>query len=122
MSKRHNYIQPKNTHEAMVLIQKLFNEYRHAPLTDVLLNYHNDLIHRLRSDIHDAAVQEGNREQLHSLEQMIHAMETWTRIRLSNQPFNGKMKNFQLVVSQHPHFKRRVHKIKGSSSYRASRH
>lgn len=30
MSERHNYIQPKNTHEAMVLIQKLFNEYRHA--------------------------------------------------------------------------------------------
>ena len=122
MSERHHYIQPKNTHEAMVLIQKLFNEYRHAPLTDVLLNYHNDLIHRLRSDIHDAAVREGDHEQLHSLEQMTHAMETWTRIRLSSQPFNGKMKNFHLVVSQHPHFKRRVHKINGSSNNRASRH
>ena len=49
------YIQPHNANEAMTLIQKLFNEYRHAPLTDVLLKYHNNLIYRLKSDIYKAA-------------------------------------------------------------------
>lgn len=122
MSEQHHYVQLKNVHEAMTLIQKLFNEYRHAPLTDVLLNYHNNLINRLRTDIHDAAVQEDNPEQLHNLELMTQAMETWSKIRLNNQPFNGKMKNFRLVVSQHPHFKRQVHKISGQGNHRASRH
>lgn len=29
--KEHRYIQPQNTQEAMLLIQKLFNKYRNAP-------------------------------------------------------------------------------------------
>ncbi|WP_295732042.1 hypothetical protein [uncultured Limosilactobacillus sp.] len=122
MSEQHHYIQPHNVHEAMVLIQKLFNEYRHAPLTEVLLNYHNNLITRLRSDIYETAVQEGNSEQLHNLKLMIQAMETWTKIRLNRQPFNGKMKNFRLVINQHPHFRHQVHKISSQRNHRASRH
>lgn len=122
MLDNHRYIQPQNAHEAMVLIQKLFNEYRHAPLTAVLLNYHNNLIARLRSDIHDAAVQEGNQQQLHDLDNMIQVMETWTKLRLNHHPFEGKMKNFKWVTNRRPTFKRHVHKIGGQISHRASRH
>nr|WP_251546878.1 hypothetical protein [Limosilactobacillus caecicola] len=122
MSEEHRYIQPKNAHEAMTLIQKLFNEYRHAPLTDVLLKYHNNLIDRLRSDIYDAAVQENNPSQLHDLDNMIKVMESWTKLRLNNQPFDGKMKNFKWVTNRRPKFKTQVHKIGGGISHRASRH
>lgn len=116
------YIQPHNTNEAMTLIQKLFNEYRHAPLTDVLLKYHNNLIYRLKSDIYKAAEQENNSQQLSDLNQMIQIMEAWTKIRLNNQPFEGKMKNFKLVTNNSPKFKHHLHKIKGPLNHQASRH
>lgn len=122
MPENHRYVQPKNVHEAMTLIQKLFNEYRHAPLTDILLKYHNNLIDRLRSDIHDAAVQEGQQQQLKDLANMIQIMETWTKVRLNNQPFEGKMKNFKWVTNRRPKFKRHVHKMGGHINHRASRH
>lgn len=116
------YIQPHNANEAMTLIQKLFNEYRHAPLTDVLLKYHNNLIYRLKSDIYKAAEKENNSQQLSDLNQMIQIMEAWTKIRLNNQPFEGKMKNFKLVTNNSPKFKRHLHKIKGTLNHQASRH
>lgn len=122
MTKQHRYIQPHNAHEAMTLIQKLFNEYRHAPLTDVLLKYHNNLIDRLRSYIHDVAVQEGNQQQLKDLANMVSVMETWTRLRLNNQPFEGKMKNFKWVTNRRPKFKVHSHKIRGPLNHRSSRH
>lgn len=122
MADQHRYIQPHNAHEAMALIQKLFNEYRHAPLTDVLLKYHNNLISRLQSDIHDAAVKEGNPQQLRDLTNMIQVMQTWTRLRLNNQPFEGKMKNFKWVTNRRPRFKVHSHKIRGPLGHRASRH
>lgn len=116
------YIQPHNANEAMTLIQKLFNEYRHAPLTDVLLKYHNNLIYRLKYDIYKAAEKENNSQQLSDLNQMIQIMEAWTKIRLNNQPFEGKMKNFKLVTNNSPKFKRHLHKIKGPLNHQASRH
>lgn len=122
MAEQHRYIQPHNAHEAMTLIQKLFNEYRHAPLTDVLLKYHNNLISRLQSDIHDAAVKEGNVQQLKDLNNMVQVMQTWTRLRLNNQPFEGKMKNFKWVTNRRPKFKAHSHKIRGPLGHRASRH
>lgn len=122
MQEQHHYVQPHNAHEAMVLIQKLFNEYRHAPLTDVLLKYHNNLVNRLMSDIHDAAVKEGNPEQLHDLDNMIKVMQLWTKMRLANRPFDGKMKNFKWVTNRHPKYKRHIHKMNGSANHRASRH
>lgn len=122
MTKQHHYIQPHNANEAMTLIQKLFNEYRNAPLTDVLLKYHNNLIYRLRSDIRTAAEQENNPQQLADLKRMIQIMESWTNTRLHHQPFAGKMKNFKLVITNHPKFKRHVHKINGATNHRASHH
>lgn len=122
MKPQHRYVQPQNAREAMVLIQKLFNEYRHAPLTDVLLKYHNNLIYRLKSDIHTAAEQENNPQQLKDLERMIQIMESWTKIRLNNQSFVGKMKNFKLVTNNSPKFKRHLHKINGPLSHQTTRH
>lgn len=122
MSEEHRYIQPKNVQEAMTLIQKLFNEYRHAPLTDVLLRYHQNLIDRLQSDIRQAAIQENDKQQLHELDNMVSVMQMWTKIRLNNQPFEGKMKNFKWVTNHRPKFKRHIHKMKGNPERRASRH
>lgn len=116
------YVQPKNVREAMTVIQDLFNQYRHAPLTTELLNYHDGLIQRLQSDIFVAALRENNPAQQKQLGTMIQAMKTWRQIRVSGQPFNGKMKNFKLVTNNGPHFKQHVHKIKGNHNYRGVRH
>lgn len=51
MNEENRYVQPQNAKEAMELIQKLFNQYRNAPLTAELLQYHNNLIMRLQTDI-----------------------------------------------------------------------
>ena len=55
MSAEHRYVQPQNAQEAMELIQKLFNQYRNAPLTAELLQYHNNFIMRLQTDIKQEA-------------------------------------------------------------------
>ncbi|KRL27003.1 hypothetical protein FD27_GL000750 [Limosilactobacillus frumenti DSM 13145] len=120
--KQHRYVQPHNVREAMELIQKLFNQYRNAPLTRELLDYHNNLVHRLNDDIHDAAVKEGNPKQLEQLENMADVMRRWVSIRLSGSPFEAKMRHFKLYSDGGTKFKRKVHKIKGSGNYRASRH
>ena len=78
MKQEERYIQPQNTREALLLIQKLFNSYRNAPLTQELLSYHNNLIFRLGSDIHDAAVKEGQETQLEDLSNLSAAMRRWT--------------------------------------------
>ena len=115
------YIQPHNAHEAMALIQKLFNEYRSAPLTQELLNYHLGLIQRLQNDIKRAADLEGNQQQSEDLAAMVQLMQDWTKLRLAGHPFTGKMKNFHLATP-HQRFKRQVHKIKGHDPLRSSKH
>ena len=122
MSAEHRYVQPQNAQEAMELIQKLFNQYRPAPLTPELMAYHNNLIARLEGDIRQAAVAEGSQERLKDLDSMTSLMKDWTSIRLSGRPFAGKMRHFKFVSDQHQHFKSRVHKIKGTSDHRAARH
>ncbi|WP_242361028.1 hypothetical protein [Limosilactobacillus antri] len=122
MKQEERYIQPQSTQEALLLIQKLFNSYRNAPLTQELLDYHNNLIFRLGSDIHEAAVKEGKRGQLDDLANLSAAMRRWTAIRLSGRPFPFKLRHFKLVSEQTPKFKRRVHKIHQNSGHRASRH
>ena len=88
------YVQPKNVREAMTVIQDLFNQYRHAPLTTELLNYHDGLIQRLQSDIFVAALRENNPAQQKQLGTMIQAMLSWRQIRVCCQKFIGKMKYF----------------------------
>lgn len=121
MNDQERYIQPQNAKEAMELIQKLFNQYRNAPLTAELLQYHNNLIMRLQTDIKQAATDENQPTLLNDLHEMTEIMRRWTTIRLSGRSFTGKMKHFR-VTNQGPKFKRQVHKISGSSSHRASRH
>lgn len=117
----HRYVQPQSAKEAMELIQKLFNSYRNAPLTSELLNYHNNLVARLNDDIMAAATTEGPK-RVEQLTGMIELMQAWTRIRLSGRPFLGKMRHFKLEDGNQPKYKRRVHKINGTSNHRASRH
>ena len=118
----HRYIQPHNAKEAMEVIQRLFNKYRNAPLTNELLAYHNNLVYRLQSDIKEAAQKEGNPDRLKEIDQMTNIMRSWTNLKLTGHPFNGKMRHFRSVTDDGPKFKRRVHKIHQGSSHRASRH
>ena len=118
----HHYIQPHNAKEAMEVIQRLFNKYRNAPLTNELLAYHNNLVYRLQSDIKEAAQNEGNPDRLKEIDQMTNIMRSWTNLKLTGHPFKGKMRHFRLVTDYGPKFKRRVHKIHQGSSHRASRH
>ena len=122
MNEENRYVQPKNAKEAMELIQKLFNQYRKAPLTAELLQYHNNLIMRLQTDIKQAAEAEGQTAPLKDLHEMTELMRRWTTIRLSGHPFAGKMRHFRFAPANGPKFKRQVHKIGGSSAHRASRH
>lgn len=122
MNEENRYVQPQNAKEAMELIQKLFNQYRNAPLTAELLQYHNNLIMRLQTDIKQAAEAEGQTALLKDLHEMTELMRRWTTIRLSERPFAGKMRHFRFAPANGQKFKRQVHKIGGSSAHRASRH
>lgn len=120
--KNQRYIKPNNASEAMRLIQKLFNKYRHAPLTKELLDYHNNLVDRLNGDIMQAAQNEGDEKQLQNLRSMIKIMQQWTAIRLAGKPYPGKMRHFKFIPDGHMKFKRVVHRQGASHNYRASRH
>lgn len=122
MNEENRYVQPQNAKEAMELIQKLFNQYRNAPLTAELLQYHNNLIMRLQTDIKQAAEAEGQTSLLKDLHEMTELMRRWTTIRLSGRPFAGKMRHFRFAPANGQKFERQVHKIGGSSAHRASRH
>lgn len=122
MNEENRYVQPQNAKEAMELIQKLFNQYRNAPLTAELLQYHNNLIMRLQTDIKQAAEEEHNEALLADLHDMTELMRRWTTIRLSGRPFTDKMRHFHFVANNGQKFKRQVHKMGGSSAHRASRH
>lgn len=114
------YIQPQSVHEALELIQSLFNSYRNEPLTNGLLAYHNNLIFRLQSDLKETA-QRDEPDQLLHIDSMTAIMRSWTNAKLTGKPFQGKMKNFKLSTAQ-PKFKTKVHKIKSGSSHRGARH
>lgn len=118
MNEENRYVQPQNAKEAMELIQKLFNQYRNAPLTAELLQYHNNLIMRLQTDIKQAAEAEGQTALLKDLHEMTELMRRWTTIRLSGRPFAGKMRHFRFAPANGQKFKRQVHKIGGSSAHR----
>lgn len=122
MNEENRYVQPQNAKEAMELIQKLFNQYRNAPLTAELLQYHNNLIMRLQTDIKQAAEEEGQTALLKDLHEMTELMRRWTTIRLSGRPFAGKMRHFRFAPANGQKFKRQMHKIGSSSAHRASRH
>ncbi|MGY0289161.1 hypothetical protein [Limosilactobacillus fermentum] len=53
---------------------------------------------------------------------MIELMQAWTRIRLSGRHLLGQDAPLELEDGNQPKYKRRVHKINGTSNHRASRH
>ncbi|GAY73492.1 hypothetical protein [Lentilactobacillus kosonis] len=123
MTESNRYYQPQNSKDAMRQIEKLFNQYKDAPLTQELMDYHLNLINQLNTDIRQAAQQEAIPERIRSVDSMIAAMQKWQSIRLSGKAYNGKMEHFAFVANNaRPKFKRRIHKMKGSSGHRASRH
>lgn len=123
MSDSDRYYKPQTSKDAMRQIEMLFNKYKDAPLTQELVDYHQNLVNRLKTDIMQAAKSENVPTRITNLESMINVMTRWLQIRLSGKPFNGKMSHFKYVSnSTKPVFKRRVHKIKGSQGHRSSRH
>ncbi|MDH5105340.1 hypothetical protein OQI89_05655 [Lentilactobacillus diolivorans] len=123
MANSDRYYTPQDSKDAMRQIEKLFNKYKDAPLTQELVDYHQNLVNRLKTDIMQAAKNENVASRVESIESMINVMTRWLQIRLSGQPFNGKMAGFKFVADNaKPSFKRRVHKIKGGGNHRASRH
>lgn len=122
-NEQHRYVQPTSARDAMEIIQKLFNKYRNAPLTTELMQYHQNLIMRLGSDIKKAAVQENDQQLLDDLQSMTAIMQSWAPVRMSGHNFPGKMKHFKLDTAKPgPHFKRRVHKIHNVGNHRSSKH
>ncbi|MCY9806469.1 hypothetical protein OXT66_02760 [Lentilactobacillus senioris] len=123
MSQSDRFFQPQNSKDAMRQIEKLFNQYKDAPLTSELIAYHRSLVSRLQTDILAAAKQEHVPERIAANRSMIDIMNRWLTIRLSGQPYNGKMKSFKFVAeNSNPKFKRRVLKTKGTSNHRSARH
>lgn len=122
-SEQHRYVQPTGPKDAMKIIQKLFNQYRNAPLTAELLAYHQNLVKRLHGDIQQAVDETENDQLAKDLASMTAVMESWTAIRLSGRPFPGKMHHFKLDVPTSPHFKVKNHKIGSNhNGHRSSRH
>lgn len=115
------YLQPQSAHEALTIIQKLFNSYRNAPLTAELLAYHQQLLRQVTGDIRQAAQSEGP-AILADQAAVAAAMQQWQQERLAGHPFPGKLRHFRLVQPTTTHFKRRVHKLKGATNHRARRH
>lgn len=123
MSDSDRYYKPQTSKDAMRQIEMLFNKYKDAPLTQELVDYHQNLVNRLKTDIMQAAKSENVPTRITNLESMINVMTRWLQIRLSGKPFNGEMNHSKYVSnSTKPVFKRRVHKIKGSQGHRSSRH
>lgn len=55
MTTQKRYYQPQNSKDAMRQIEKLFNQYKNAPLTDALLQYHQKLVTYLQTSVVQAA-------------------------------------------------------------------
>ncbi|PWG00085.1 hypothetical protein [Levilactobacillus bambusae] len=123
MSSNERFYQPSDAEGALKKVESLFNSYRSAPLTQELVDYHNNLIHRLDTDLQQAAEAEHRTDLTQAAKTMASAMRTWLRIRASGQPFGGRLRHFKFVAdSTAPAFKRKVIKNRGTSNHRASRH
>ncbi|KRN28588.1 hypothetical protein IV38_GL000787 [Lactobacillus selangorensis] len=102
-SQQGRYYQPKDAKDAMRYVQKLFNQYRDAPLTDELLAYHQKLTNYIQRDVTRAAQQEGNANRAQTAQQMAAYMRQWLQIRAQGKPYPGKMKHFKLeAYGSHP--------------------
>ncbi|WP_125573965.1 hypothetical protein [Levilactobacillus huananensis] len=123
MTEQERYYQPKNTTDALKEVQRLFNSYRSAPLTQELLTYHEGLVQRLTTDLREAAQAEHRADLVTATDTMAQAMRGWTTVRLAGKPYVGRLRHFKFIAdATGPKFKRNVIKTHGTSGHRSSRH
>ena len=123
MSDSERYYHPTDVEDALREVQKLFNSYRSAPLTQELLIYHENLINRLTGDLRTAAETAHRPDLVTATHQMVQAMRGWTTVRLAGKPYAGRLRHFKFVAdATGPKFKRHVVKDHGSGPHRSSRH
>lgn len=123
MSEKERFYHPSDVEDALREVQKLFNSYRNAPLTQELLTYHEGLVQRLTGDLRAAARNEHRDDLVQATKDMVHAMRGWATVRLANQPYAGRLRHFKFVPdATGPKFKRHVVKDHGSGTHRSSRH
>ncbi|QMU08165.1 hypothetical protein [Levilactobacillus suantsaii] len=123
MAEKDRYYQPSDVTDALTEVQKLFNSYRNAPLTQELFDYHQKLLGRLTSDLPAAAKAEHRADLVTATQDMAQAMQRWTQVRLTGQPYPGRLRHFKFVPdATGPKFKRHVVKDHGSGTHRSSRH
>lgn len=117
------YYQPKDAKDALRYIEGLFNQYVQAPLTTELVAYHQKLVKQIQEDILPTAEKAGQTVQVENAKQMILTMQSWLRIRMSGQPFAGKMHHFKFEAdNSKPKFKRQVIKGRRSGGHQSVRH
>lgn len=123
MPNSNRYYHPKNSKDAMRKIQKLFNQYCQAPLTNELLQYHFKLLNQVKTNVLLVAKNEDVPERVQAAQSMIEVMEKWLKFRLAGKEYHGKMKHFNFVSDQDVlHYKRHEIKVKGNNKLRSSRH
>ncbi|KRM94630.1 hypothetical protein [Loigolactobacillus rennini] len=112
MTTQKRYYQPQNSKDAMRQIEKLFNQYKNAPLTDALLQYHQKLVTYLQTSVVQAAKKEGQPQRAQTAQTMAAGMTEWLRIRALGKPFTGEMRHFKIMnAKQHRRVKNR--RVKG---------
>lgn len=117
------FYQPTNSKDAMRKIQKLFNQYCQAPLTNELLQYHFKLLNQVKTNVLPVAKTENVPERIHAAQSIIATMEKWLTLRLAGKPYQGQMKHFRFVANQDIlRYQRHQIKVKGSTPMRSSRH
>jgi len=123
MPNSNRYYQPTNSKDAMRKIQKLFNQYCQAPLTNELLQYHFKLLNQVKTNVLPIAKTENVPERIQAAQSIIEIMENWLSLRLAGKDYHGKMQHFHFV-SDHDvlHYKRHEIKVKSNHNFRSSRH
>ncbi|GKT04378.1 hypothetical protein ACRYI5_05465 [Furfurilactobacillus sp. WILCCON 0119] len=117
------YYQPKNSKDAMRYIERLFNRYKDAPITQELVDYNHNLTGALRGDIATAAANENAPHRQDAAIAMAAEMDRWARVRAAGQPYRGELKHFKFVgQAATPRFKANPIKNNQRGAMRASRH
>ena len=106
------YYQPTDSKDAMRFVEKLFNKYKDAPLTDELLAYHQKLIYYVKTSVIETAKAENQPQRVKNAQNMLEVMQDWIRIRALGQPFTGTLRQFKYQRNQHTHYKQGSGKMK----------
>ncbi|GAK48115.1 hypothetical protein LOSG293_190220 [Secundilactobacillus oryzae JCM 18671] len=123
MTEENRFYQPQNSKDALRYIEKLFNSYKDAPLTQELLDYHLKLVNQVQTDILSTAKSENIPSRVTAATDLAEALQQWQRIRMNGKPYNGRIRHFHYEPENSlPKFKRKVIKSNSTNSHRSSRH